>query len=109
GHPTTVAPGRYGWASACARAATAGARVSDAVATAALSMTRLMIIAVTSSGTGTGSVASSAIFQASCSSRGRFAALGWTRTSWVTSAGMVLLSPAGPSRVTGYGHRAAAV
>ncbi len=44
--------------------------VSEAAATAALSMTRLMIISATSASTATGSAATSAIFQASCCSRG---------------------------------------
>src|SRR5690625_1406686 len=46
-------------------------------------MTRFTTISATSSGTGTGSVASSATFQASWSSRGRWSALGWTRTWWM--------------------------
>lgn len=65
GAPRTVAPGAWGWARACARAAAGGVRSSAAVATAALSMTRLTTMSVTSAAGGTGSAASSAIFQAS--------------------------------------------
>ena len=77
--PNTVAPGAYGCASACPRAATTGARLRDAVATDALSITRLMIMSVTSCVTATGSAATSAIFQASCSSRGRLSSLRYIR------------------------------
>ena len=63
--------GPTGCASACPRAATIGARLSDAIATDALSMTRLTIISATSGSTATGSAATSAIFHASCCSRGR--------------------------------------
>ncbi len=73
--PKTVEPGVAGCVSACARAEMAGARVMDAAATAALSMMRLITISVTSGVTGTGSAATSAIFQASCSWRGRFSSL----------------------------------
>jgi hypothetical protein len=51
-----------------------------AMATAALSMMRLMIISCTSFWTGTLSVATAAIFQASCSSRFSSALDGWTLT-----------------------------
>ena len=51
------------------RAETTGWRLTEAMATAALSMMRLMIIAVTSFGTATLSAATPAIFQASWSSR----------------------------------------
>jgi len=44
----------------------------EATATAALSMTRLTIISATSGSTATGSAATWATFQASCSSFGRF-------------------------------------
>ena len=53
----------------CARAETTGARLIAAMATAALSMIRLMIIAATSCSTATLSAATPAIFQASWSSR----------------------------------------
>ena len=52
------------------RALVTGARPSDATATEALSMTRLITMSVTSALTSTGSTATSAIFHASCSSRG---------------------------------------
>jgi hypothetical protein len=63
------------------RADTTGRRLIAAIATEALSMIRLMIISVTSFGTATRSAATPAIFQASCSSRGRFAFDGYTFTS----------------------------
>ena len=45
------------WVSAWSRAETIGARFSEAIATAALSITRLMIMSVTSAVGSTGSVA----------------------------------------------------
>ena len=55
------------------RAEVTGRRLMAAIATEALSMIRLMIISVTSLGTATLSAATPAIFQASWSSRLRFA------------------------------------
>ena len=49
------------WVRAWARAATIGARFSDAIATEALSMIRLITMSVTSSVTSTGSAATLAI------------------------------------------------
>ena len=51
------------------RADMQGCRFTLAIATAALSITRLTIISAVSVGTSTGSAATSAIFQASWSSR----------------------------------------
>ncbi|MGX1163703.1 hypothetical protein RKD54_004693 [Pseudarthrobacter sp. SLBN-100] len=65
---------------AWARAATIGARFSDAMATEALSMIRLITISVTSGATSTGSAATTAILCANWSSRGRFSSLLYTRT-----------------------------
>ena len=62
--PNTVAPGwrmRLGMR----RADTTGRRLTEAIATAALSMIRLMIISATSFSTATLSAATPAIFQAS--------------------------------------------
>jgi hypothetical protein len=73
GAPNTVAPPLRGWPSAMPRAETTGRRLIAAMATAALSIRRLMIIAVTSRATGALSAATPAIFQASWSSRGRTA------------------------------------
>jgi hypothetical protein len=56
-----------------ARAETTGRRLTAAMATEALSMIRLMIISATSFWTATRSAATPAIFQASCSSRGKSA------------------------------------
>ena len=64
-----------------------GGAESAATATATSSMTRFMTISVTSSPMSTGSVATSASFQASCSAGGRRSALGWTRTSCSITAG----------------------
>ena len=58
------------WRRAWSRAETMGARLIEAMATEALSSTRLITMSVTSGETSTGSAATSAIFQASCSSRG---------------------------------------
>ena len=60
------------WASAWVRAAMIGPRFSEATATEALSMMRLMIISFTSSVTATSSAATTAILWASWSSRARF-------------------------------------
>jgi hypothetical protein len=65
-------------------AALTGAREMDAAATAALSITRLMIMSTTSGSTATGSAATSAIFQASWSSRASGSSLLYTRTWWLT-------------------------
>jgi hypothetical protein len=73
GTPNTVPPPLRGWPSAMSRAETTGWRLMAAVATAALSITRLMIMSATSRWTATLSVATPAIFQASCSSRGSLA------------------------------------
>ena len=54
------------------RAEVTGRRLMAAMATEALSITRLMIMSAVSAGTATGSAATPAIFQASWSSRGRF-------------------------------------
>ena len=79
--PNTVAPPLRGWPSAMSRAETTGRRLIAAIATEALSIMRLMIMAVTSRSTATLSAATSAIFQASCSSRASFAFEGCTLTS----------------------------
>ncbi len=64
--PNTVAASLRGWPSAMSRAETTGAwRLIAPIATAALSMMRLTIIAATSRSTGTLSAATAAIFQAS--------------------------------------------
>ena len=63
------------------RADTQGWRLTDATATAALSMTRFTIISAVSAGTGTGSDATAAMRQASWSSRASLDLEGWTRTS----------------------------
>src|SRR5699024_2396851 len=80
--PKTEEPGEYGWSSACARAATTGSRCTEAIATAALSMMRLMLMSVTSSSTGTRSAAREASLYASCSSRGSSSSLRWVRRGW---------------------------
>ncbi|PQM49562.1 hypothetical protein C1Y40_00213 [Mycobacterium talmoniae] len=59
------------------------ARSTDAALTAALSMIRLITIASVSAGTATGSAATSAIFQASCSVRGKSSALRRVRTECI--------------------------
>ena len=81
---TPSPPTETAWSSACWRAALTGARVRDAAATAALSMTRLMIMSTTSGSTSTGSAATSAMRQASWPSRARFSSLRWTRRWWMT-------------------------
>jgi hypothetical protein len=63
-----------------------------AMATAALSMMRLMIIAATSFSTATLSAATAAIFQASWSSRLSGDFEGWTRTSWLCMRGSSLMT-----------------
>ncbi len=79
--PNTVAPPAFfAWPSAMPRAETTGRRLMAAMATEALSITRLMIIACTSFGTATLSTATPAIFQASWSSRFSSALEGWTFT-----------------------------
>ena len=75
--------GECGCASAMSRADMQGWRLTLAIATAALSMTRLTIISSVSGGTATLSAATAAIFQASCSSRGKWALDGWTVTSCI--------------------------
>ena len=65
GAPNTVAPSFHGWPRAISRAETTGLRLTAAIATAALSMMRLMIIAATSFSTGVRSAATPAIFHAS--------------------------------------------
>ena len=65
GMPNTVAPPARGWASAMSRALMQGWRLTLAMATAALSITRFISISVTSGATATGSAATAAIFIAS--------------------------------------------
>ncbi len=79
--PKTPAPylARCAWA--CTRATVTGPRVTEAAETAALSMMRLSTISCVSAGTATGSAATSAIFQARCSVRGKSSALRRVRTS----------------------------
>ena len=79
--PKTLAPGDARCPSACPRALTTGIRRTDAIATPALSMTRLTIISATSSSTPTGSVATSASRQASWSSVASRGPAGWTSTT----------------------------
>ena len=67
--PNTVAPGLNGWAWAFVTGVHHRA-AREAAATAALSIIRLPIISTTASSTGTGSAATAAICQASCSLRG---------------------------------------
>ena len=81
GTPKTEAPRLFGRASAMSRADTMACRLADAIATEALSMIRLTIIAATSLVTATLSAATPAIFQASWSSRFRPAFDGLTLTS----------------------------
>ena len=93
--PNTVAPPFFAWPSAMPRAETTGRRLMAAMATAALSMMRLMIISCTSRSTFALSVATAAIFQASWSSRLSSALDGWTFTGClimdaVSSCGAVL-------------------
>ena len=66
----SAAPGWSRWGRAWPRALATGRRRKAAVATAASSIRRLTTISTTSGNTGTASVATSASFQASCSSRG---------------------------------------
>ncbi len=81
--PITCAPPPFfAWPSAMPRAETTGRRLIAAIATEALSMTRLMIISWTSFSTATLSVATPAIFQASWSSRFSSDLDGWTFTAW---------------------------
>ena len=65
GTPNTVAASLRGWPSAMSRAETTAWRLIAPIATAALSMMRLTIMAATSRSTGTLSAATAAIFQAS--------------------------------------------
>src|ERR1700710_855457 len=81
GTPKTDAPALFGRASAMSRADTMARRLAEAIATEALSMMRLTIIAVTSFVTATLSAATPAIFHASWSSRLRPAFDGLTLTS----------------------------
>src|SRR5690625_1519172 len=67
-------------------------------------MTRLTTLSVTSAGTATGSVATWAIFQASCSCLGRPAALGWTRTWWVIGPGIASPRSGAPSHTLPRSH-----
>ena len=84
GRPNTVAPPAFfACPSAMPRAETTGRRLTEAMATEALSMMRLMIISAVSFGTATLSVATAAIFQASWSSRFSSAFEGWTFTSCI--------------------------
>ena len=78
-----------GWPSAMARAETTGRRLTEAMATEALSMIRLMIIACTSFSTATLSAATPAIFQASWSSRFSSDLDGWSLTGCICMAGVV--------------------
>lgn len=81
GAPKTEAPRRGArWAAAWARATATGRRSREATATEALSITRLTAMAALSGANSSVPVATAASFQASCSSRGRRSALGWTRT-----------------------------
>ena len=87
GMPNTDAPPAFlACPSAMPRAETTGRRLTEAMATAALSITRLMIIAATSFWTATRSVATPAIFQANWSSRLSSARDGWTLTSCMIMA-----------------------
>ena len=79
--PNTDAPFLFGRASAMSRADTMAWRLTEAIATEALSMTRLTIISATGLVTATLSAATPAIFQASWSSRFRPAFDGLTLTS----------------------------
>ena len=72
-----------GWRKALRAGCRDRARVTDAALTAALSMTRLMIISAVCSGTSTGSTAIWAILWARCSSIGKSSALRWVRTLWL--------------------------
>ena len=89
GMPKIAAPPFFGWPSAMARAETTGLRLTEAMATEALSMIRLMIIACTSFWTATLSAATPAIFQASWSSRFSSDLDGWSLTGCICMAGVV--------------------
>lgn len=98
--PKTEAPGALApWATAWARATATGRRSREATATEALSITRLTAIAALSASGTPVAVATSASFQASCSSRASRSALGWTRT-WCSITGLLVVS-GGPD---GYGR-----
>ena len=75
-------PAGRAWRKAWARALATGRRLRAAAATPASSISRLTTISATSASTGTGSVATAASFQASCSSRGKDSVLLWDLTSY---------------------------